>query len=468
MFFRSLGQSQNNLTLRDVVLNSIDKEKLFFYPTNIAELGVAQLNSLVEFNQKEVCNFLLNYFETQLTKESVNNIIENVFQDQSSQIKLIEKTSSSVFLSLSDNYHENYASLPVNLTVELFQHYTNLREYSYKKNLFICTTNGAEGMEVIKKASKYKKSDFIIILPSHANPIYEKYFLSKAKENENLTVVKINANIDRCRNIEKALLVSKLTKFRNVCSLSGFNFSYIIGCMMQIVLTLHQLKFSEVNFSLPFIEGQYAVAISLLKKMGFNINGLCYSVNNVACIERAMMNGHLFMKADTIYDTKYNMLNQYPVCLEYLMQEIFPSKEYLINFNNTFLYNENAFLAKQVYDKFHTNFQLFRLTNEEINASVSTMIKKFSRIFDPLTVLGYTLTQYNNNENLNLKNGLPVMFMEFESHMFFSSYLKEVLTFNIDIDPELQKQTQHELKSFWCEDSIELMNLIQEKINHVK
>lgn len=468
MFFRSLGQGQNNLTLKEVVISSLDKDGFFFYPSAVAELGMTELNTLVELNQKETAKFLLHYFDTQLPQKILDKIIEDVFEGQDSCAKVLEKTSSSIFLSLTNSYNQNYTSLPVGLTIELFEHYAQTREYSYKKNLFICTTDGAEGTEVLKRSIKYPDSEFLIILPSHANPVYEKYFVAKSSELKNLKVIKINATIDRCRKIERAILASKLTKIRNVCSLSGYNFAYIIGCMMQILFALHEVKFSEVNFSLPFIDAQYLAAIEIIKKMGFNINSLCYAVNSVACIERAMMNGHMFIKPDTIYDTKYNMLNQYHAYLEYSMQSSGASKEYIDSFNKSFLHNENAFLSKDVYDTFHNSFQLFRVSNEELDANVSSMIKKYSQIFDPLTVLGYVLTQNKDNENLNLRNGLPVIFMQFEGHVFFHSYLKEVLNFNIDIDPDLQKYISHETKPILCDTSIEVMTFIKEMLDDAK
>ena len=273
---------------------------------------------------------------------------------------------------------------------------------------------------------------------------------------ENVFNIAIKGNFDDCQNLVKSMFADK--QFSNDIKMSGVNSINWARIIAQSVYYFYSYLSVEdasepTNFSVPTGNFGDVYAGYLAKKMGLPIDKLIVATNQNDIFHRAISQGSY--EAEKVSETISPSIDiQIASNFERLIFDLNNhSDKKTIEVMSGIKENGKYEIQKENLDKINVDFLSSRMDENEVLNTIKTVYKKFDKVLDPHSAIGYGAFDKVNlkGNNIVLATAHPCKFPSaIEKAISIKAELPDKLAFilnekeNYDIiDNDLNKIKQH-------------------------
>ena len=330
----------------------------------------------------------------------------------------------------------------------------HLKNENEKINIVVATS-GDTGAAAIDAIKGKKNVNIFILHPNNRISPVQRRLMTTVGEN-NVFNIAIKGNFDDCQNLVKAMFADQ--SFSNEIKMSGVNSINWARIIAQSVYYFYcyfliEDKSEQINFSVPTGNFGDVYAGYLAKRIGLPVNKFIVATNQNDILHRAISNGNYYVE---------NVLETISPSMDIQIASNFERLIYDLNDQNDKKTIDVMKRIKQIgkyeinkenLDKIHVDFVSSRMDENEVLNTIKTVYKKFDKVLDPHSAIGYGAFDKVNlkGNNIVLATAHPCKFPSaIEKAINIKAELPDKLAFilnekeNYDIiDNDLNKIKKH-------------------------
>jgi threonine synthase len=454
MKYISTRDKSKNFEFKDVFIKGLADDGGLFIPETLHKYSESEISDFKKLSYSDLAKKIIHPFIGNFTSEGeLSKIIEksySVFR-KDNVIDLIKVGDRSV-LELFHGPTLAFKDVAMQLLGNFYEFYLN--NANEKINIVVATSGdtGAAAIDAIK--GKKNLNIFVLHPYNRISPVQRK--LMTTGKDENVFNIAVKGNFDDCQNLVKSMFSDK--EFSNQINMSGVNSINWARIIAQSVYYFYcyfliEDKSEPINFSVPTGNFGDVYAGYLAKRIGLPVNKFIVATNQNDILHRAISNGNYYVE---------NVLETISPSMDIQIASNFERLIYDLNDQNDKKTIDVMKRIKQIgkyeinkenLDKIHVDFVSSRMDENEVLNTIKTVYKKFDKVLDPHSAIGYGAFDKVNlkGNNIVLATAHPCKFPSaIEKAINIKAELPDKLAFilnekeNYDIiDNDLNKIKKH-------------------------
>ena len=454
MNYVSTRNSSKSFKFKDVFIKGLADDGGLFIPKSLHKYNQSDLIEFEKLEYSELAKKIIYPFIGDFMSEpDLGKIIDksySVFRKKN-VVDLVKIGDRSV-LELFHGPTLAFKDIAMQLLGNFYDYH--LKNENEKINIVVATS-GDTGAAAIDAIKGKKNLNIFILHPNNRISPVQRRLMTTVGEN-NVFNIAIEGNFDDCQNLVKAMFADQ--SFSNEIKMSGVNSINWARIIAQSVYYFYcyfliKDKSEPINFSVPTGNFGDVYAGYLAKRIGLPVNKFIVATNQNDILHRAISNGNYYVE---------NVLETISPSMDIQIASNFERLIYDLNDQNDKKTIDVMKRIKQIgkyeinkenLDKIHVDFVSSRMDENEVLNTIKTVYKKFDKVLDPHSAIGYGAFDKVNlkGNNIVLATAHPCKFPSaIEKAINIKAELPDKLAFilnekeNYDIiDNDLNKIKKH-------------------------
>ena len=422
-------RKQLNKNEFECITKGLSDDGGLFICDNFKEFVVKEEFKNYDYN--ELAFEILSFFFKNFTKEELINIINNAYNKNNFNEKIVDVKTLYNKLSFLELYHgPTLAFKDMALTILPYLMVESKKKLkNNKKTLILTATSGDTGGACLSGFSKINDASIIVLYPTEGVSNFQEAQMHYYT-NKNAHAIAIKGNFDDCQNLVKKVFNS-IENLNNI-ELSSANSINIGRLVPQIVyyfysyfnlINKNEIKYGDkINFVVPTGNFGNILACYIAKEMGLFIDKIvCASNENKVLTD--------FFNT-LVYDKNRNFLQTNSPSMDILISSNLERLLFLITDGNYDLVNsmmndlkeKGIFKLPEQYKSKLDCFLSYSIDRNETVDLINECYEKNNYLIDPHTAVAYgafvNLKEQLSNQTVVVSTASPYKFVETVNKVF--------------------------------------------------
>ena len=436
MNYVSTRNSSNKYKFKDVFIKGLADEGGLFIPCSLHKYNQNELSEFKKLEYNELAKKIIHPFIGDFMSEhDLSKIIDksySVFRKKN-VVDLVKIGDRSI-LELFHGPTLAFKDIAMQLLGNFYEYYLNNEN---EKINIVVATSGDTGAAAIDAIKGKKNINIFVLHPNNRVSPVQRKLMTTSKE-KNVFNIAIEGNFDDCQNLVKAMFTDKLfAKEIKISGVNSINWARIIAQSVYYFYSYFLIENDDkpINFSVPTGNFGDVYAGYLAKKIGLPINKFIVATNQNDILHRAISKGSYDVE-DVLETISPSMDIQIASNFERLIYDLKDHNdkktiEVMKNIKEKGKYS----IDQESLKKINIDFLSSRMNENEVLNTIKTVYKKFDKVLDPHSAIGYGAFDKVdlNGNNIVLATAHPCKFPDaIEKAINIKAELPNELAFILD------------------------------------